>query len=66
MSATPIDRAVVQDAYDQAALAVSRIRSGAMDDEYWNDDDTLAYYEGRRDALKALLEPPNEPDPRDE
>ena len=56
-ASTPIPREVVQEAYDKAALTVSRIRSDELDNPDWGDDDSLAYYEGRRDALKALLEP---------
>lgn len=47
----------VREEYDKAALAVSRIRSDELNDDYWDDDGTLPYYEGKRDALKALLEP---------
>ena len=52
-----ISRERVREEYEKAALTVSRIRSEELDDDYYADDDTLAYYEGRRDALRALLEP---------
>jgi len=54
----PLDR--VREAYDSAALTVSRIRSEEQDDNEGDDLDLLPYYEGKRDALKALLEPPND------
>lgn len=54
---TPIPREVVQEAYDAAALTVARIRSDDLNDDHWDDDGTLPYYEGKRDALRALLEP---------
>ena len=51
LNAASIPRHVVQEAYDAAALTVSRLNS------YAEDMDLLPYYEGRRDALRKLLEP---------
>lgn len=45
-----IDRERVKEAYIGTTLTISRLRSDA---EY----DLIPYYEGRRDALLALLEP---------
>lgn len=50
----------VREEYDKAALTCSRIKSDAIND--WRDNDgddldLLPYYEGRRDALHALLNP---------
>lgn len=56
-----IPRERVKDAYDKAALDCARIVSWADDDDGY-DLDCLPYYEGRRDALKALLEPDDECD----
>lgn len=42
----------VREAYEEAVLAVARINSPDA-----SDSNLLPYYEGRRDALKRLLEP---------
>jgi len=56
LTRTSIDRSRVQKRYDAAALAISRIRSDEINGD-GDDLDLLPYYEGKRDALRELLEP---------
>lgn len=50
-----ISREHIKRLADSAAIAVSRAQSDVLNG--YADEDTVTYYEGRRDALKALLEP---------
>lgn len=55
MNDETIPRALVEECHAAAQLTVARISSGHDDEDGFVDYDLLPYYEGRRDALHALL-----------